>query len=95
MSVEQIFCIFPNSIFLSFAEPPFHALRAKKMEIYSTNQINSTHTDIMKNVNYRESMFILDMKTFGSAIFSTHMMVECYIEICLSYITSGNTDKKM
>ena len=76
MSVEQIFCIFPNSIFLSFAEPPFHALRAKKMEIYSTNQINSTHTDMMNNVNYRQSMFISDMKTFDSAIHDFHSYVE-------------------
>ena len=40
------FSSFLNSIFLSFAEPPFHALRAKKMDIYSTNQIASTHMDV-------------------------------------------------
>ena len=40
------FSMFLNSIFLSFAEPPFHALRAKKMDIYSTNQIASTHMDV-------------------------------------------------
>ena len=34
------FSMFLNSIFLSFAEPPFHALRAKKMDIYSTNQMD-------------------------------------------------------
>ena len=95
MSVEQIFCIFPNSIFLSFAEPPFHALRAKKIEIYSTNQINSTHTDMMNNLNNRQSMFILNMKTFDSAMISTHNMnVELYIETLLILcITSGNTDR--
>ena len=56
------FSSFLNSIFLSFAEPPFHALRAKKMDIYSTNQIASTHMDVniakIENTTQRKYLIV-------------------------------------
>ena len=45
---------------------------------------------MMNNVNYRQSMFISDMKTFDSAIHDFHSYVEWYIESLLRGVVKKN-----